>query len=94
MTTEDYARDCTMNITACLDVAKGVFEKNIFIVQLQLFCCEVPVGRRKVQPEYAHPITVGENGLDGGNVVVLSGVTVEDNSIIEAVSVVNPVPRT
>ena len=38
--------------------------------------------------EYAKPITVGNNVWIGGNVVVLPGVTIGDNTIIGAGSVV------
>ncbi len=38
--------------------------------------------------EYAKPITVGNNVWIGGNVVVLPGVTIGDNSVIGAGSVI------
>ena len=38
--------------------------------------------------EYAYPIKVGNNVWFGGNVVVLSGVTIGDNVVIGAGSVV------
>lgn len=38
--------------------------------------------------EYAKPITIGNNVWIGGNVVILPGVTISDNSIIGAGSIV------
>lgn len=38
--------------------------------------------------EYARPITIGHNVWIGGNVCVLPGVTIGDNSVIGAGSVV------
>jgi len=38
--------------------------------------------------EYAKPITVGNNVWIGGNVVVVPGVTIDDNCVIGAGSVV------
>ncbi|MFV0365149.1 MAG: DapH/DapD/GlmU-related protein [Mangrovibacterium sp.] len=39
--------------------------------------------------EYAQPIAVGNNVWIGGNVVVLTGVTIGDNTVISARSVVS-----
>ena len=39
--------------------------------------------------EYARPIKVGNNVWIGGNVVVLPGVTIGDNVVIGAGSIVN-----
>ncbi|MDE6634653.1 MAG: sugar O-acetyltransferase, partial [Bacteroidaceae bacterium] len=44
--------------------------------------------RRNQGLECARPITVGNNVWFGGNVVVLPGVTVGDNSVVGAGSVV------
>ena len=44
--------------------------------------------RRNKGLEYARPITVGNNVWFGGNVTVLPGITIGDNSIIGAGSVV------
>ncbi len=48
----------------------------------------VDVKQRNSGLEYAKPITVGNNVWVGGNVVVLPGVTIGDNTIIGAGSVV------
>ncbi len=44
--------------------------------------------QRNAGLEYAHPITVGDNVWLGGNVVILPGVTIGNNSVIGAGSVV------
>ena len=48
----------------------------------------VDVKQRNSGLEYAKPITVGNNVWFGGNVIVLPGVTIGDNTIIGAGSVV------
>ena len=48
----------------------------------------IDVKQRNSGLEYAKPITVGNNVWFGGNVIVLPGVTIGDNTIIGAGSVV------
>jgi len=48
----------------------------------------IDVQFRKQGLEYAKPIKIGNNVWIGGNVVVLPGVTIGDNSVIGAGSVV------
>ena len=51
-------------------------------------CHPFDVELRNAGIEYAKPITVGNNVWFGGNVVVLPGVTIGDNTVIAAGSVV------
>ncbi len=74
-----------------LDCAKVEFGNNVFIgPNCGFYTAEHPldVERRIKGLEYAKPIKVGNNVWLGGNVVVLSGVTIGDNSVIGAGSVV------
>ncbi|WP_343747259.1 sugar O-acetyltransferase [Fluviicola sp.] len=75
-----------------LDAAKVTFGDNVFIAPNCGFYTAghpVDVAQRNEGLEYAHPITIGNNVWIGGNVVVLPGVSIGDNSIIGAGSVVN-----
>lgn len=75
-----------------LDAAKVTFGEHVFIAPNCSFYTAghpVKVTERNEGLEYAHPITVGNNVWIGGNVIVLPGVTIGDNSIIGAGSVVN-----
>jgi len=47
------------------------------------------VARRNQGLEYAYPITIGNNVWIGAQCVILPGVTIGDNSVIAAGSVVN-----
>lgn len=74
-----------------LDCAKVEFGDNVFIGPNCGFYtaghpldCEI----RNQELEYAKPIKVGNNVWFGGNVVVLPGVTIGDNVVIGAGSVV------
>lgn len=74
-----------------LDCAKVKFGKNVFIAP---FCGFYTAGHaidtqdRIDGLEYAFPITIGDNVWIGGHVCVMPGVTIGDNSIIGAGSVV------
>ena len=74
-----------------LDCAKVTFGDNILIgPNCSFFTPEHPldVKTRNSGVEYAREIKVGSNVWFGGNVTVLSGVTIGDNSVIGAGSVV------
>lgn len=75
-----------------LDGAKVKFGDNVFIAP----CCgfytaghPLDAEQRNQGLEYALPITVGNNVWIGANVSVLPGVTIGDNCVIGAGSVVN-----
>jgi len=75
-----------------LDGAKVTFGDNVFIAPNCGFYTAghpLDVEQRNRGLEYAYPITVGNNVWIGGNVVVLPGVTIGDNTVIGAGSVVN-----
>lgn len=75
-----------------LDAAKVTFGDNVFIApNCGFYTAGHPLDyeRRNKGLEYAKPITVGNNVWFGGNVCVLPGVTIGDNSVIGAGSVVN-----
>ena len=74
-----------------LDCAKVEFGNNVFIgPNCGFYTAEHPldVEKRIKGLEFAKPINIGNNVWFGGNVVVLAGVTIEDNSVIGAGSVV------
>ena len=75
-----------------LDGAKVTFGDNVFIgPNCGFYTAGHPLDyeRRNKGLEYAKPITVGNNVWFGGNVCVLPGVTIGDNSVIGAGSMVN-----
>lgn len=75
-----------------LDAAKVTFGDNVFIAPNCGFYTAghpVNVKERNEGLEYARPITIGNNVWIGGNVAVLPGVSIGDNSVIGAGSVVN-----
>lgn len=74
-----------------LDEAKVTFGDNVFIApDCGFYTAGHPfdVEQRNSGLEYAHPITIGNNVWIGARVCVLPGVTVGDNSVIGAGSVV------
>ena len=74
-----------------LDEAKVVFGNNVFIgPNCSFYTALHPLDAdmRNQGFEYAKPIHVGNNVWFGGNVVVLPGVTIGDNVVIGAGSVV------
>jgi len=81
-----------MNVNCViLDEAKVTFGDNVFIAPNCAFYTAghpFDVEQRNRGLEYAKPIIVGNNVWIGGNVVVVPGVTIGDNSVIGAGSVV------
>ncbi len=74
-----------------LDCAKVIFGDNVFVgPNCSFYTAGHPVDakQRNEGLEYAHPITVGNNVWLGGNVVVLPGISIGNNSIIGAGSIV------
>ncbi|WP_294329075.1 sugar O-acetyltransferase [uncultured Chryseobacterium sp.] len=74
-----------------LDCARVKFGNNVFIgPNCSFYTAGHPldVKQRNAGLEYALPITVGDNVWLGGNVVVLPGVTIGNNAVIGAGSVV------
>ena len=75
-----------------LDGAKVRFGDNVFIApNCGFYTAGHPfdVAQRNSGLEYARPITVGDNVWIGANVCVLPGVTIGNNCVIGAGSVVN-----
>lgn len=75
-----------------LDGNKVEFGDNVFIApNCSFYTAGHPLDaeRRNKGLEYAKPIKVGNNVWFGGNVIVLPGVTIGDNVVIGAGSVVN-----
>ena len=74
-----------------LDPAPVIFGDNVFIgPNCGFYTATHPMDSqtRNLGVEKAHPITVGNNVWFGGNVVVMPGVTIGDNVVIGAGSVV------
>ena len=74
-----------------LDCARVTFGDNVFLApNVQLYTAYHPViaAERIKGPEYAAPITIGNNVWLGGGVIVCPGVTIGDNTTIGAGSVV------
>ena len=74
-----------------LDPNKVIFGDNVFIApNCSFYTAGHPLDyeTRNKGLEYAKPIKVGNNVWIGGNVVVLPGVTIGDNAVIGAGSVV------
>lgn len=74
-----------------LDCAKVTFGDNVFIgPNCSFYTASHPIDakQRNEGLETAHPIQVGDNVWFGGNVVVLPGISIGNNSVIGAGSVV------
>lgn len=74
-----------------LDCANVTFGDNVFVAPNCAFytaCHPIDYKTRNKGLEFAKPIKVGSNVWIGGNVVVLAGVTIGDNTVIGAGSVV------
>lgn len=74
-----------------LDCAKVTFGDNVFIgPNSGFYTAEHPLNAKEriTGAEWAKPINVGNNVWFGGNVTVLAGVTIGDNTVIGAGSVV------
>ncbi|WEA01100.1 sugar O-acetyltransferase [Mucilaginibacter sp. SJ] len=74
-----------------LDCARVTFGDNVFLApNVQLYTAYHPViaAERIKGPEYAAPITIGNNVWLGGGVIVCPGVIIGDNTTIGAGSVV------
>lgn len=74
-----------------LDPAKVAFGDNVFIGPNCGFYTAghpIDIEQRNLGLEYAYPIKIGNNVWIGGNVCVMPGVTVGDNVVIGAGSVV------
>lgn len=75
-----------------LDCAKVKFGDNIFIGPNCCFSAAghpINVEQRNSMLEYAYPIIIGNNVWFGASVTVLPGVTIGDNCVIGAGSIVN-----
>ena len=78
--------NCTM-----LDVAKITIGKNCFMApNVSIYTAGHPIhpDSRNSMYEYGIPVTIGDNVWIGGNVVICPGVTVGNNCVIGAGSVV------
>ncbi len=74
-----------------LDAADVKFGNHVFIgPNCAFYTAGHPINfkERNEGLEYAHPISIGNNVWIGGNVVVLPGTSIGDNSIIGAGSIV------
>lgn len=88
----EVGKNFYMNVNCViLDEASVTFGDNVFIAPNCAFYTAghtFEVEQRNRGLEYAKPISVGNNVWIGGNVVVVPGVTIGDNSVIGAGSVV------
>lgn len=84
--------DCFINFNCTiLDEAKVTIGNNAFLgpnVSIYTACHPLEVERRNSFIEWAEPVTIGNNVWIGGNVTILPGITIGDNVVIGAGSVV------
>lgn len=74
-----------------LDEAPVTFGENVLLApNVSIYTAGHPldVETRNAQIEYAYPVTIGDNVWIGGDVVILPGVTIGNNSVIGSGSVV------
>ncbi len=74
-----------------LDEAPVTFGENVFIgpnVSIYTACHPLDPESRNTGVEWAEPVTIGNNVWIGGNVTIVPGVTIADNCVIGAGSVV------
>ncbi len=74
-----------------LDCAKVKIGDNVFVgpnVGIYTPCHPIDAKERMTFKEWAEPVTIGNDVWLGGNVVILPGVTIGDNVVIGAGSVV------
>lgn len=79
------------NLTV-LDVGKVTIGENVFLApNVSLYTAGHPLhpDSRNSGYEYGIPITIGDNVWIGGNAIVLPGVTIGNNSVIGAGSIVS-----
>lgn len=75
-----------------LDAARVTFGDHVFIApNCGFYTSGHPIDfkQRNEGLEYAYPITIGSNVWIGANVIVLPGVSIGDNTVVGAGSVVN-----
>lgn len=84
--------DCFINFNCTiLDEAKVTIGDNAFIgpnVSIYTACHPLEPKKRNLFIEWAEPVTIGKNVWIGGDVTILPGVTIGDNVVIGAGSVV------
>lgn len=84
--------DCFINFNCTiLDEAKVKIGNNAFLgpnVSIYTACHPLEVKKRNEFIEWAEPVTIGNNVWIGGDVTILPGVTIGDNVVIGAGSVV------
>ena len=84
--------DCFVNFNCTiLDEAKVTIGTNAFLgpnVSIYTACHPLEPERRNQFIEWAEPVTIGNNVWIGGNVTILPGVSIGDNVVIGAGSVV------
>ena len=84
--------DCFINFNCTiLDEAKVTIGNNAFLgpnISIFTACHPLQADKRNKFIEWAEPVTIGNNVWIGGDVTILPGVTVGDNVVIGAGSVV------